>query len=128
MGPSRSCWKGKISALKPGKITSKGTIISCVLSIKVPIRRVWKLIVCTSYQKYQKVNKLFDWSKFKLHVFAGLFLLRYITALFTRICVSNIKLNWAVPYKNNCKTMKSKFKIIKQNKFKDIFSGLDISH
>ena len=39
MGPSRSCWNGTTSALHPEEITSKGTRISCVLSIKVPI---WK--------------------------------------------------------------------------------------
>ena len=30
MGPSRSCWNGKISALQPEEITSKGTRVSCV--------------------------------------------------------------------------------------------------
>ena len=39
MGTSRSCWNGRTSALEPEEITSKGTIISCVLSIKVPIRK-----------------------------------------------------------------------------------------
>ena len=39
MGPSRSCWNGTISALKPEEITSKGTSFMCVLSIKVPIRK-----------------------------------------------------------------------------------------
>ena len=29
-GPSRSCWNGTTSALQPGKITSKGTRVSCV--------------------------------------------------------------------------------------------------
>ena len=37
MKPSRSCWNGT-SALQPEEITSKG-IVSCVLSIKVPIRK-----------------------------------------------------------------------------------------
>ena len=39
MGPSRSCWNGKISALQLEEITSKGTRVSCVLSIKMPIRK-----------------------------------------------------------------------------------------
>ena len=39
IGPSRSCWNGTTSALQPEEITSKGTRISCVLSIKVPIRK-----------------------------------------------------------------------------------------
>ena len=39
MGPSRSCWNGTTSALQPEEITSKGTRVSCVLSIKVPIRK-----------------------------------------------------------------------------------------
>ena len=30
MGPSRSCWNGKTSALQPEEITSKGTRVSCV--------------------------------------------------------------------------------------------------
>ena len=30
MGPSRSCWNGKTSALQPEEITSKGTRASCV--------------------------------------------------------------------------------------------------
>ena len=50
MGPSRSCWNGKTSALQSEEITSKRTSFMCVLSIKVPIwKKVWKLIVCTSY-------------------------------------------------------------------------------
>ena len=32
MGPSRSCWKGKKSALQPEVITSKGSWVSCVYS------------------------------------------------------------------------------------------------
>ena len=36
MGPSRSCWNGKTSALQPEEITSKETR---VLSIKGPIRK-----------------------------------------------------------------------------------------
>ena len=36
MGPSRSCWNGKTSALQPKEITSKETRVS---SIKVPIRK-----------------------------------------------------------------------------------------
>ena len=39
MGPSRGCWNGTTSALQPEEITSKGTRVSCVLSIKVPIRK-----------------------------------------------------------------------------------------
>ena len=30
MGPSRSCWNGRTSALQPEEITSKGTRVSCV--------------------------------------------------------------------------------------------------
>ena len=39
MGPSRSCWSGTTSALQPEEITSKETRVSCVLSIKVLIRK-----------------------------------------------------------------------------------------
>ena len=39
MGPSKSCWNGTTSALQPEEITSKGTIVLCVLSIKVSIRK-----------------------------------------------------------------------------------------
>ena len=39
MGPSRSCWNGRTSALQPEEITSKGTSFMCVLLIKVPIRK-----------------------------------------------------------------------------------------
>ena len=39
MGPSRSCWNGTTSELKPEEITSEGTRISCVLSTEVPIRK-----------------------------------------------------------------------------------------
>ena len=40
MGPWRSCWNGTTSAVQPEVITSKGTRGSCVLSIKVPIRKM----------------------------------------------------------------------------------------
>ena len=39
MRPSRSCWNGTTSALKPEEISSKGTRVSCFLSIKVSIRK-----------------------------------------------------------------------------------------
>ena len=39
MGPSRSCWNCTTSALQPEAIILKGTRVSCVLSIKVPIRK-----------------------------------------------------------------------------------------
>ena len=39
MGPSRSCWNGTKSAFQLEEIPSKGTRISCVLFIKVPIRK-----------------------------------------------------------------------------------------
>ena len=40
MGPSRSCWNGRTSALQLEEITSKETrSLMCVLSIKVPIRK-----------------------------------------------------------------------------------------
>ena len=38
-GPSRCCWNGTTSALQAEEITSKGTRVSCVLSIKVPLRK-----------------------------------------------------------------------------------------
>ena len=41
MGPSKSFWNGTTSALQPGAITSKETMsFMCVLSIKVPIRKM----------------------------------------------------------------------------------------
>ena len=40
MGPSRSCWNGTTSALQQEEITSKGTSFMCILSIKVPIRKM----------------------------------------------------------------------------------------
>ena len=53
MGPSRSCWNGTTSALQLEEITLKETRVSCVLSIKVLIRkksgnlfndpRIWKI-------------------------------------------------------------------------------------
>ena len=44
IGPSRSCWNGTTSALQPEEIISKGTRVSRVLSIKVPIRKKsWNL-------------------------------------------------------------------------------------
>ena len=54
MWSSRSCSNGT-SALQPEEITSEGNkTFMCVLSIKVPIRKkVWKLIVCTSYILYR---------------------------------------------------------------------------
>ena len=39
MGPSRSCWNAKTSALELEEITSKETSFMCELSIKVPIRK-----------------------------------------------------------------------------------------
>ena len=39
MGLCRSCWNGPTSALTPEEIISKGTRISCLLSIKVSIRK-----------------------------------------------------------------------------------------
>ena len=49
MGPSRSCCNGTTSALQPKEISSKGTRVSYVYS-QVPIqKKVWKLIICTSY-------------------------------------------------------------------------------
>ena len=39
MGLSRSCWNGTTSVFQPEKVTSKGSRVSCVLSIKVPIRK-----------------------------------------------------------------------------------------
>ena len=40
MEPSRSCWNCRISALQSEEISSKGTSFVCVLSIKVPIRKM----------------------------------------------------------------------------------------
>ena len=39
IGPCRSCWNGITSALQPEEITLKGTRVSCVLLIKVPIQK-----------------------------------------------------------------------------------------
>ena len=39
MEPSRSCWNGTTGVLQQEEITSKETRVSCVLSIKVPIRK-----------------------------------------------------------------------------------------
>ena len=39
MGSCRKCWNGTTCALQPEDITSKGTRVSCVLSIKVPMRK-----------------------------------------------------------------------------------------
>ena len=48
MGPSRSSWNGKISALQPEEITSKGDLsFMCVLSIKVPTRKKSGNLLCT---------------------------------------------------------------------------------
>ena len=39
MGPSKSCWNGKTSALLSEEITLKGTSFMCILSIKVPLQK-----------------------------------------------------------------------------------------
>ena len=39
MRPSKSCWNGTTRALQPEEFTWKGTWVSCLLSIKVPIRK-----------------------------------------------------------------------------------------
>ena len=51
MGPSRSCWNGRTSALKPEEITSKATKVSCVYYQKksAHTKKVCKLIVCSLY-------------------------------------------------------------------------------
>ena len=51
MGPSRSCWNGTTSVLQVEEITSKGTRVSCVYTMNksTHTKKVWKLIVCTSY-------------------------------------------------------------------------------
>ena len=50
MGPFRSCWNGTTSALQPEEITSKGLEFHvCTINKSVHTKKVWKLIVCTSY-------------------------------------------------------------------------------
>ena len=45
IGPCRSCWNGRTSALQPEEITSKGTRVSCVYYNKsAHTKNVWKLI------------------------------------------------------------------------------------
>ena len=62
MGPSRSCWNSTTSALQPEEVTSTGTRISCVLSIKVPIRKKSENLsyaphICTWYPQRRKMKK-----------------------------------------------------------------------
>ena len=54
MGPSRSCCNGT-SALQPEEITWKGTRVSCVLSIKVPIRKKFGNLSYSPRTKQMKV-------------------------------------------------------------------------
>ena len=51
MGPSRSCWNGTTSALRPEEITSKGTRVSCVYyQQKCPYEMLLLYIyICSSY-------------------------------------------------------------------------------
>ena len=50
MEPSRSCWNGTTSALQPEDITPKRTRVSlCTTNKSAHTKKVWKLIVCTSY-------------------------------------------------------------------------------
>ena len=49
MGPSRSCWNGT-SALQLEEITLKGLeFYVCTISKSAHTKKVWKLIVCSSY-------------------------------------------------------------------------------
>ena len=49
MGPLRSCWNDT-SALQPEEITSRGLEFDvCTINKSVHTKKVWKLIVCTSY-------------------------------------------------------------------------------
>ena len=50
MGPSRSFWNGTTSALQPEEITSKGTEFHVgTINKSAHTKKVWKVIVCTSY-------------------------------------------------------------------------------
>ena len=56
MGASRSCWNGTIIALQPEKITLKGLEFHVyTINKSAHTKKVWKLIVCTSYLKYDWV-------------------------------------------------------------------------
>ena len=69
MGYSRSCWNGTTSTLHLEKIISKGTRVSCVLSIKVPIwksletYRIHRIYIYIIYpvQPYWRV--LIEWNR-----------------------------------------------------------------
>ena len=54
MGLSRSCCNGTTSALQPEELTSKGTSVSCVLSIKVPIRKNLETFLMILVHQYLK--------------------------------------------------------------------------
>ena len=63
MGPWRSCWNGKTSALQPEEITSKVTRVLCALSIKVPIRKKFRNLLCapcTCQRSYESYVEGFD--------------------------------------------------------------------
>ena len=50
MGPSRCCWNSTTGALQPEEITWKGTrVYVCTINKSGHTKKVWKLIVCTSY-------------------------------------------------------------------------------
>ena len=50
-GPFRNCWNGRTNALQLEEITSKRTRVYYVCTIikSARTKKVWKLIVCTSY-------------------------------------------------------------------------------
>ena len=52
MGLSRNCWNGRTRALQPEEITSKGTRLYCVLSIKVPIPKSLETYLMISYIRF----------------------------------------------------------------------------
>ena len=51
MGPSRSCWNDTTSELQPEEMTSKGSrvLYVCTINKSAHTKKVWKLIVCSSY-------------------------------------------------------------------------------
>ena len=50
IGPSRSCWNGSTSALKPEEIIRRGLEFHvCTINRSADTKKVWKLIICTSY-------------------------------------------------------------------------------
>ena len=64
MGPSRSCWNGKTSALQLEEITSKGTRVSCVYyQQKCPYEKSLEtyLMILVHLQTYTYIRALNVW-------------------------------------------------------------------